>query len=79
MLHKFVKFAETKGVKFTENGYEHSKSNIQTELKACFGKRLFQDEAYYPSLHEGDNVIQKAIELMPAATQLEKTGKFTIR
>lgn len=79
LLHKFVKFAETKGVVFTEEGYEHSKNNIQTELKACFGKRLFQDEAYYPSLHEGDNVIQKALDLMPAAAQLQRTGKFTVR
>lgn len=79
ILKKFVKFAESKGVKFKESDYEHSKSKIQTEIKASMGKRLFQDDGYYPALHEGDNVIQKALELMPAAAQLEKTGKFTLR
>ena len=79
LLKEFVVFAEKKGVPFDEKGYIHSITPIKTRLKAYIGKRLFQDDGYFPALYETDPVIQKALELMPAASELQKTGKVTLR
>ncbi|MBX7241541.1 MAG: S41 family peptidase [Bacteroidia bacterium] len=79
LLREFVNYAAQKGAPFDEKGYITSMNIIKTRIKAYIGKRLFQDDGYYPALHESDPVIQKALELMPAAYELQKTGRFTLR
>lgn len=70
LLRQFVKFAVAKNISFKEADYIKSLPVIESQVKAYIGKRLFQDDAYYPALHEGDIVIQKAIETMPKAAEL---------
>ncbi len=70
LMRQFVKFATTKSVVFKEEDYIKSLPLLQTQVKAYIGKRLFQADAYYPALHEGDIVIQKALEAMPEAAKL---------
>lgn len=79
LLKEFVAYAAQKGVPFDEKGYINSNLVIKTRIKAYIGKRLFQDDGYYPALHETDPVIQKALDLMPVAYELQKTGRFTVR
>lgn len=79
LLKKFVKFADSQGVVFMEKDYETSLQTIRSELKVYIGKRLFQHDGYYPSLHESDAPVLKAVELMPQAVELQKSGRFTQR
>lgn len=79
ILKQFSTFAVQRGVPFDEAGYITSQPVLKTRIKAYIGKRLFQDDGYYPALHETDPVIQRALELMPAAYELQKTGRFTLR
>ncbi|MDX2248589.1 MAG: S41 family peptidase [Bacteroidia bacterium] len=78
LVKAFAAFADTKGVKFVEEDYLRSKNYIDNRIKAYIGRRLYNDPAFFPVLHETDNVIQKAIELMPVAETLEKTGKLVV-
>lgn len=70
LLRQFVKFAAGKNIQFKEADYIKSLPVLETQVKAYIGKRLFQADAYYPALHEGDVVIQKALEVMPKAAEL---------
>lgn len=76
LMRKFVMFADAKGVKFKEKDYEKSLPLLKNRVKAFLGKRLFQDDGFIPVVHEMDDVVQKAIDLIPAAKELARTGKF---
>ncbi|MEZ4772143.1 MAG: S41 family peptidase [Bacteroidia bacterium] len=78
LVKNFSSFAESKGVKFVQEDYLRSQSYIDNRIKAYIGRRLYNDPAFFPVLHETDNVIQKAIELIPVAETLEKTGKLVV-
>lgn len=76
LLNDFVAYSEGKGVKQDAVGLGISRKDISTYLKAFIGRRLFDDDAFYPTFHESDNVLRRAVELMPSALELSKTGKF---
>lgn len=78
LVNDFTTFAQSKGVKFVQEDYLRSQSYIDNRIKAYIGRRLYNDPAFFPVLHETDNVIQKAIDLMPVAETLEKTGKLVV-
>lgn len=77
IIRDFVAFAESKGVEPDSRGLEKSRRLISYRLKAFIGRRLFKDDAYYPVLNQLDNVLQRALELIPEARQLEATGQLT--
>ncbi len=72
MLQEFTKFAEKEGVKLNKGEFKHSRKYIKTNLKAMIGRVLFNDEGFYPTIHQIDNELQKAIELLPRAEELYK-------
>ncbi|MFN0202306.1 MAG: S41 family peptidase [Bacteroidia bacterium] len=76
MMKKFTSFASQKGINFEEKGYTKSMGLIKNRIKAYIGKRLYQDDGFYPNLYEDDVVVQKALNLMPSSIELQKTGKF---
>ncbi len=78
LTQSFIDFASEKGVGYDATGYRKSKTMIQNRIKAYIGRRMYNEEAFYPVWHELDNVLQKAIELVPVAEQLERTGKVTV-
>ncbi|RMG18115.1 MAG: S41 family peptidase [Bacteroidetes bacterium] len=77
LVQDFIDFAAEKEVPFKPKDYERSKEIIERSIKAYIGRRLHNDDAFYPTIHELDNVLQKAIELIPKAKELEATGHFT--
>ncbi|GAB4410146.1 MAG: S41 family peptidase [Bacteroidia bacterium] len=78
LMREFTTFAADKGVAYDEQGLATSRSYIDNRLKAFIGRRLLNDKAFYPIIHEMDNVLQEAVRLMPVAETLEKTGKVEL-
>ena len=76
LMKEFTDFAATKKVEMDEEGMATSKRDIEIYMKAFIGRRYFSDDAFYPTFHKSDNVLEKAVELMPKAERLHKTGKF---
>ncbi|MEZ4848264.1 MAG: hypothetical protein R3B93_06525 [Bacteroidia bacterium] len=79
LIDQFTAFATDKGVKYNPNGYNRSKKYIDNRIKAYIGRHLHNDLAFYPVFHQLDNVIQRAVELMPTAHTLEETGKLGMK
>lgn len=75
---EFLSFAESKGVKKDDKGLATSGDHIWIYLKAFIGRRVFNDEAFYPIFHQADNQLQRALELLPQARELEKSGTFKL-
>lgn len=78
LMDEFIAFATEQGVPFDEKGYGTSEKDIKVYIKSFIGRRYFQDDGFYPSYHESDNVLRRARELMPQAIELKKKGRFTI-
>jgi len=76
LIKEFTTFAASHNVPFVEKDFKISQEVIKTNLKAFIGRGLFGDDGFYPTLHQQDKFIQKALEYMPKAIQLAKTGKF---
>lgn len=72
----FLDYAEEKKVEMIEEDYAISRKLILNYVKAFIGRRYFGDEGFYPTFHEVDNVIQRAIDLIPVAEELESTGEL---
>ncbi len=79
LIKDFTEFAEAKNVEYDEEGYKLSEKDILVYIKSFIGRRYFKDDAFYPVYHESDNVLQRALDLMPQAKQLKKKGKFTLK
>lgn len=78
LIDEFVSFAADKGVEFDKEGYKKSKAIVDNNIKSFIGRRIFSEDGFWPSYHRMDNVLQKAIELIPVAKRLEKTGKVKL-
>lgn len=76
LLKEFTTFAAAHNVPFIEKDFKTSIEIIKNNLKAFIGRGLFGDDGFYPTLHQQDKFVQKAILMMPKAIQLAKTGKF---
>jgi len=72
----FFSFASDKGIDYSSKDLSTSKTLIMTQLKAMIGRRLFNDDGFYPIIHKQDRVLQRAIELMPMAIELSETGEL---
>ncbi|MEL6675889.1 MAG: S41 family peptidase [Bacteroidota bacterium] len=76
LVKTFTKYAASKGVNFVEADYQTSKRYIDNRIKAYIGRRIFNDEAFFPILHETDKVLQTALDYIPKAKKLEETGRL---
>lgn len=77
LLKDFIAYGEEKKVKFNEKEYQTSLKLIKMLIKANIGQRLWNDEGFFPVLHQNDQNIVMALKLMPDALKLYETGKFT--
>ncbi len=78
MLEAFQQYAEQHEVKRDAKGYERSKELIANRIKSYIGRKMYQDDGFYPVFHEMDKVLQEAVKLMPKARELEQTGKLVL-
>jgi carboxyl-terminal processing protease len=79
LLKEMVEFANTHKIKYDEKGFNTSKSIIANNLKAFIGRNLFNEDAYHPVFLQQDITFKKALELMPEAIKLARTGQFTYK
>lgn len=78
LIDAFISFAAEKEVPFVQADYVKSKAIVDNNIKAFIGRRIFSEDGFWPTYHRMDNVLQKAIELVPVAKRLEKTGKIKL-
>jgi carboxyl-terminal processing protease len=64
LFNEMVAFGEKEGVLKDENGIKISGNYIKQYMKALIARNLFDDSAYFKIINEGDNVYEKAIEVL---------------
>jgi carboxyl-terminal processing protease len=64
LFDEMVAFGEKEGVHKDENGIKISGNYIKQYMKALIARNLFDDSAYYRIINDGDNVYEKAIEVL---------------
>jgi len=69
-LEKFIKFAESKSVKFVENDYKVDKKYIESRLKAQIARNYWKNEGWYSVMLIVDNQIEKALTLFDEAKEI---------
>ena len=79
MVEDFKTYADEHGVPFKAADFERSERYIVNRIKAYIGRKLYQDDGFFPVYHQLDQVLQKAIELVPVATKLERSGKVVLK
>lgn len=77
MLNDFTAFAAEHKVPYIQADYIKSERIIRNQIKAVLGRALYSDDGFWPVIHQADDVFIKALELMPDAIKLAKTGKFS--
>ncbi|TAE55073.1 MAG: peptidase S41 [Bacteroidetes bacterium] len=78
LVRAFGEYGGAHGTPFSQTDYETSQKYIDNRIKAFLGRRLFNDDAFYPVIHQTDRVLQEAIRLTPAASELELSGKLPV-
>ncbi len=68
----FVKYAESKGVKFNEKEFSSDKDYIVTRLKAHIARNFWKNEGWYSVLLQMDNQVNKAAGLFTEARDLAR-------
>ncbi len=79
MMADFISFAESKKVPLDPAGMAISKRDIVIYIRAFIGRRLFDNDAFYPIFHESDNVLTRALQLVPQAKELSLKGHFELK
>lgn len=64
LLNKFVSFANEQGIEANWYEINISKDIIKTHLKAHIARQIWNNDGFYPVIHEIDNTFQKAIEII---------------
>ncbi|MDR2383462.1 MAG: S41 family peptidase [Prevotellaceae bacterium] len=64
LFNEMVVFGEKEGVPRDEQGIKISGNNIKQYMKALIARNLFDYSAYFKIINEGDNVYEKAIEVL---------------
>jgi carboxyl-terminal processing protease len=65
MLQQLVQYYEKNNKKKLSKMSANSSKELKVWLKALIGRNLYGDEAFYPVINKTDNVIQKALEVLP--------------
>ncbi|HBC80053.1 MAG TPA: hypothetical protein DCZ51_15580, partial [Bacteroidales bacterium] len=60
----FIKKAEESGVKYNEQQFAISKSEVLNIMKALVASNIWQINEYFRILNENDVVIQKAMQIV---------------
>jgi len=69
-LNNFIKFAGSKGVKFSQSDYNKDKDYIVARLKAEVARNFWQNKGWYEVILRDDNQFLKAVTLFNEAIKL---------
>ncbi len=71
-LASFIKKGEDAGVKFIQDQYKKSESEILLVLKALLANNLWQTNEYFRIINEEDNVIEEALKVISSRERYNK-------
>ena len=61
-LIQLQKYCEKQGQKFSVEMFDsYDLKIVKTQLKAQIGRNIWNDEAFFPIIHEIDNTFQRAL------------------
>jgi carboxyl-terminal processing protease len=63
-IKSFIKKGEDSGVKYVEDQYKKSESEILLVLKALLANNIWQTNEYFRIINEEDNVITEALKVI---------------
>lgn len=78
MLKELVAFGEKNGIGYNSQEYTQSLPLIKNLLKSQIGHAAYGNEAQRPTLHQMDPQFRRALELIPAAQELEEKGTLSL-
>lgn len=64
LLNEFLDFARSKNIKIIPAELEESRDLIINTLRANIGMHIWNNEGFYPIVHEKDKVIETALEIL---------------
>lgn len=70
-LEELLALAENNGIEMDMDQLAKSKALLLNYLKAFIGRRIWDNEAFYPVLNQEDEVVQNALTLISEAKKLE--------
>lgn len=79
MLADFIAYADGKKVPLVPADLALSKRDIVIYIKSFIGRRLFDNDGFYPVFNESDNVLLRALQLIPQAKELSEKGTFQLK
>ncbi|UZR94081.1 S41 family peptidase [Chondrinema litorale] len=71
ILNDFKRFATAGGVKYNEEQFLKSKTQIERGIKSWIARRMWREEGFYPIYNSEDDIFQNAVELLDKAAELE--------
>ena len=71
LLEEFIRYAEDNGVKRDPEGIKESEKVIRTQIRAYLARNFFDNEGFFPILHEIDNTLNQAVEIFSDKTYEE--------
>jgi len=75
MLKEVIRIGEANKVKFDEKGYNKSKDYLKILLKAHMARSIYDDNAFYKTINEINEVYLQAMKLFDEAENLAFQGK----
>ncbi|HKB85157.1 MAG TPA: hypothetical protein VKD08_03225, partial [Ignavibacteriaceae bacterium] len=71
-INNFIKFTESKDIKFNEDDFKKDHNYIETRLTAEIARNYWKDKGWYSVLLKSDNQMLKAVSLFDEAKDLAK-------
>ncbi|MDX5347257.1 MAG: S41 family peptidase [Hymenobacteraceae bacterium] len=72
MLKEIVKEATRSKITFKEQEFNRSKELLRNNVKAFIARSIYNNEGFYPILHQEDDDFQQAIKLFDQAEKIAK-------
>jgi len=67
IYHRFIDYAVKVGIKADESGIRKSSPVIRNQIKALIARQVWKNEGFYPVIHQKDETVRKALEIINAA------------
>jgi carboxyl-terminal processing protease len=72
-INKFISFADSKEIKFDEEGFRSDQDYIEARLKAQVARNYWKNEGWYSVLLPTDEQVTTAVKLFDEAKNLAQT------
>ncbi|MFZ9044610.1 MAG: S41 family peptidase [Cyclobacteriaceae bacterium] len=76
MIREIVKAGESNNIIFNANEYDTSEQLMKIYVKAFIGRRVWDNEAFFPIFNKQNEIYQKALELFDQAASLASAEKI---